>query len=197
MNIFQPWIGSVVPGHDSELERVKAQLFRYLDPLNASTSMHQWFTSCCHKKHPLTNWMLETAIRFWFRSKSRISSTMLGRAVILTTHSMEECEALCSRCLVDAVVYRTLPDLWSANCHCWQFDFPNSGTQHSALSSRKNNAISGLWSEIWHHRSWLFSVDPNLPLFVGLCQVSLKSLTIIQHLWRNWYLWRIKPFSVY
>ncbi|CAK9086607.1 unnamed protein product [Durusdinium trenchii] len=26
-----------------------------------------------------------------------ISSTMLGRAVILTTHSMEECEALCSR----------------------------------------------------------------------------------------------------
>ena len=29
----------------------------------------------------------------------RISSTMLGRAVILTTHSMEECEALCSRFL--------------------------------------------------------------------------------------------------
>lgn len=28
---------------------------------------------------------------------------MLGRAVILTTHSMEECEALCSRCL----------DLWN------------------------------------------------------------------------------------
>ena len=28
-----------------------------------------------------------------------ISSSMLGRAVILTTHSMEECEALCGSCL--------------------------------------------------------------------------------------------------
>ena len=58
-----------------------------------------------HGFPPLLRWFFVGFPRTGVDPESRrcmwklISSTMLGRAVILTTHSMEECEALCSRLL--------------------------------------------------------------------------------------------------
>ena len=86
---------------------------------------------------------------------SRISSTMLGRAVILTTHSMEECEALCSRSSVESAALS------------WRTKTP---PQCPGDMVRKIAT---------HHRSWPFSVlsqatfdHPILPSSHGLWSPS-------------------------
>eukprot|EP00475_Leptophrys_vorax_P005671 TRINITY_DN13418_c0_g2_i1.p1 TRINITY_DN13418_c0_g2~~TRINITY_DN13418_c0_g2_i1.p1 ORF type:complete len:1145 (+),score=272.12 TRINITY_DN13418_c0_g2_i1:223-3435(+) len=126
-----------------------------------------------------------------------ISTTMKGRSVILTTHSMEECEALCSR--IGIMVNGQLRCLGSAQHlksrfgNGFQLDvsvleenqksfmsFVESRFPGSVLLEAQDNNLKFIVPKKDHSLSELFSIIENKKVEVGIVEYSLSETSLEQ-----------------